>query len=412
MRSLAISTALLVTLSAACGDRDPVPPAEGAPDARIALTVSALTLSGVTDATYTITVRNTATPAATVWSRQVSSSAFGTGSGDLTYIGPCDTTTAQNTVHLRVDALLGPGGAPLTDWMDPGELIQSFPCVANADTPVTFGITVARRAQQGFFDVAVSFDDVFCSAKLDCVDAFLHNAAGERDTTAIVAFACTTGAGTATVLHLADIELDCTDGRRVVNPALGPGNTGQTSEHIFQVATYRGREDLAPYEKCYWNTAIGLDLGSFEGANPPVDCTLRARATASQVDWADGMTPEGHVWPYIEWERQIITANALTCGEYPLDQPGSGVRTVYAVPPERERFQTSLVCADCDGQSCPTNLKGNLCAGSVGGVSGPVFFADTPDGLVVTIEGQQSAAMALPEGYALQGCCADPCCGE
>jgi len=30
---------------------------------------------------------------------------------------------------------------------------------------------VVRAANQGFFDVAVSFDDIFCAAKFDCENA-------------------------------------------------------------------------------------------------------------------------------------------------------------------------------------------------------------------------------------------------
>ena len=55
-------------------------------------------------------------------------------------------------------------------FMDPGPLVKTFPCTPNADTPVDFDVTVMRQANQGFFDVAVSFDAIFCAAKLDCCD--------------------------------------------------------------------------------------------------------------------------------------------------------------------------------------------------------------------------------------------------
>ncbi len=51
-----------------------------------------------------------------------------------------------------------------------GDCVLSFPCVENEDVFVEFNITVMRDAEQGFFDIAVNFEDIFCSAKFDsCV---------------------------------------------------------------------------------------------------------------------------------------------------------------------------------------------------------------------------------------------------
>ena len=71
------------------------------------------------------------------------------------------------------------------------------PEIENTDVAVQFDITMARQADQGFFDVAVQFKDIFCSAKLDCQNAdgsdleLLHTPAGARDMTVVLGFACT-----------------------------------------------------------------------------------------------------------------------------------------------------------------------------------------------------------------------------
>ena len=105
-------------------------------------------------------------------------------------------------------------------FMDPGPLVKTFPCTPNADTPVDFDVTVMRQANQGFFDVAVSFDAIFCAAKLDCCDVAgdpggdpdacdrpaedieLLFRGGERATTIVLGLVCTAGIGSDVETHL------------------------------------------------------------------------------------------------------------------------------------------------------------------------------------------------------------------
>ena len=211
----------------ACSGQEPGPVSDDGPRLRVA--VGALSLSGVTDVVYQVTVRNTATPPGLVWDRTLRSSVYGDGAGSLTYVGPCDASTGTNTVHLELVELRGPGDALLTDWVNPGELVQTATCAPNADTAVTFDVTIARKAGQGFFDVAVSFDDIFCSAKLDCLSELLHHG-DQRDTTLVAAFACTTGEGTSTILHVDAFELACSDGTAWIDTVQGPGCVGQTNQ--------------------------------------------------------------------------------------------------------------------------------------------------------------------------------------
>ncbi|TNF38167.1 MAG: hypothetical protein EP329_01195 [Deltaproteobacteria bacterium] len=322
-------------------------PAE--PDARLAIAVAPLTLDGVTNATYTLTVLNSAGD--TVWTRTVDSQGYGDGSGSLSYVGTCDADANPNRVQLVVDELEA-NGAPLVsgvDWVNPAPagdpLERLVDCAANVDAAVTFDLALARAATQGFFDVAVSFQDVFCSAKLDCqrdegaglVDlAFLANPlTGARDLTAVLAFACTAGPGQDTVLHMNPIAVACTSGGLTaqVDPSAGPGNLDpafdgplpNTTQLLFQAAAYRGDEQLGTNHKAYWNVALGLNRDAFAVGGT---CRLTASATVSDGPFDGGFSPVGTRWPYVSWDVVVFDGGALTCAQHEVGG-GDGVAVVY-----------------------------------------------------------------------------------
>ncbi|MCA9517421.1 MAG: IPT/TIG domain-containing protein, partial [Myxococcales bacterium] len=218
------------------------------------------------------------------------------------------------------------------------------PCAPNADNAVTFDITVARAANQGFFDVAVTFDDVFCSAKLDCKDGadpirLVHDAsAGARGDTLVVALACTAGPDQDTTLYLDDITITCGSTVHRVDPSLGPGNVALTDAALFGAIVFRGRESLPGLTKLYWNTAIGYHL-----ADLGPDCVLAARATASQAPFDLLAPPAGATWPVIAWHVPVTTAgSALACSQHPLDGAPGGVATGYARPGDDAAFAHGL----------------------------------------------------------------------
>jgi hypothetical protein len=111
----------------------------------------------------------------------VCSTTYGNGAGGaITYIATCDASSdsrsaiagTQNTVTLWVDGLYRQSGStitPLTDWQNPCKegCKLDVDCTENADARVEFNLTIMREANQGFFDIAVNFEDIFCSAKLD-----------------------------------------------------------------------------------------------------------------------------------------------------------------------------------------------------------------------------------------------------
>ncbi len=244
---------LAVALPSAACLESPGPTTETAPQGpSIEVKVAPLTLPGLGDACYDVEVRNGAEDI--VWARgdfaldhpadptTLCARQFGNASGgDISYVGPCDADSPAHTVHLAVDTLYDATNQPLADWQNPCPGIApcklNVTCQENADTPVSFNLTIMRAAQQGFFDVAVNFDAIFCSAKVDCTydDAgnepieLLHDpATGERTQTAVIGLACSAGPGSDvdTAILMNDIRVYCGD----VAPVMFGGSTIQTCE--------------------------------------------------------------------------------------------------------------------------------------------------------------------------------------
>ena len=117
--------------------------------------VAPLTLDGVTNATYTLSVVNGAGD--TVWTRTVDADAYGDGSGSLSYVGTCDASSNPNRIDLVVEPLEA-GGAPLisgVDWINPAPpgdpISRGAICVADQDVAVTLSPSTspsrARRSR-------------------------------------------------------------------------------------------------------------------------------------------------------------------------------------------------------------------------------------------------------------------------
>jgi len=378
----------------ACAD---APPASQGPESagRVAIGVAALSLSGVGDVVWDIEVRNGATPTPeVVWQRRVTSSGYGDSAGSASYIGPCDADTPTNTVNVWVvgvyaDDVSDAGefasgstadaGAvtgteiPFVNPTESAPLTRDVTCLENRDAAVQLDVTLQRPANQGFFDIAVNFDDIFCSAKLDCcADAndddvcapdgtedieLLFDAGGDRARTIVLGFACTAGVGggVTTELYMDDLELDCSapndaadfaadltirplgglgnqctagaDGIGACDDVVTEENTVDADDYLFQVGVYRGSEGLtsggAGANKLYWNVALGVtDLIG--------DCRLRTRATAddaeSDANAAGGVIAAGAVYPSVVWDVDLDT-----CADEPLSfGAGGAVRVTYS----------------------------------------------------------------------------------
>ena len=316
-----------------------------APGPGVAITVAPLELPGVTNARYRLVVKNHSDQV--VVDRELTADAYGDGAGSVSYVAPCDADDNDNTVTLTLLDLYGgaAGDAAFaaSDYDNPGPLTQTVTCEPNADVAVRFDLTIARRANQGFFDVAISFDNIFCSAKFDCLkDAgdpsstidLLFNAGGDRDTTFVLGFACTGGlSGAETWQYLDDLDVVC--GADAVRVDVGAGvgvlptgaitQTSGTLNPLFAAAVYQGEEALSGVDKQYWNVALGFAGGS--------DCVITTRGTASDGSFAGTSTPPGTTWPFIHWNVALTDgAGAITCTQHPVNDatcPTSGVCVEY-----------------------------------------------------------------------------------
>ncbi|TNF23547.1 MAG: hypothetical protein EP329_27315 [Deltaproteobacteria bacterium] len=427
MRSASLSSLVALSWCAvgvACAD---ALPSEGG---RLAVDIAALELTGVGDVVWDVEVVNGASEV--VWHKRLSSTGYGDGAGSASYVGTCDAAAgvAENTIRVWVvgvyadpvaafgafssGAATGAGavtGTPL-DFQNPtvdGPLTRTATCVADTDVAVQLDVALMRPAAQGFFDVAVSFNDVFCSAKLDCCDDsdgtpgcavdgsedlnLLYDAAGDRARTVVFGLACTAGAADTgeTELLLDPLTLDCTDpygaaftADLTIDPAAGPGNLCtagavascaavtaaagvDADSYLFQVATYRGTELLqsggVAARKIYWNVALGAaaNLG---------DCRLMTAATADDAaddadGVVDGVVAAGAVYPFVAWDVDLGTCGseqlsfgdpsaAVTVGYTPTDGGGGATPTPFGY-----RFGPSVPAGAVCESPC---LNGGVCS--------------------------------------------------
>jgi len=439
-----IVSATLATLSlgvgAGCSKSDAEPDADES--ARFDFRVGALNLEGVNGVVYGIIV--TTNDGQTVWSRaDLDSTRFGDGVGAISYVGPCDATPSSNPhqialtlVEMRTnaDTVIAP-----STYQNPAPadapIVVSANCVENADTPVVINLTIMRNAQQGFFDVGVNFDNIFCSAKFDCMrnDApfqFLHNpSTGQRDFTVILGFSCTTGSsvtgeGTPTWMHLSNVLVQCEgEGGQTVQLLMDPsgpeGNNGGAPPLFYQTGIYRGQEDLEPYDKCYWNMAFGINLGESSGLT---NCRFLAQGTASQEPFGPtGATPEATVYPYVSWDITLTDGDGnLDCNVHPLNGTGdeAGVSTQYT-----DWSGTSFTHEwECDDTAEVTTNA--LACNGLTETGTSVAFEPQPSGLTVRFGNSLATGnnednllaekvFELPEGYSFGSdtyCCVNPCC--
>ncbi len=298
----------------------------------------------------------------------VCSGQFGNGAGGaITYVGPCDAAVdsdgdlgngVQNTVTLWVDGLYATGLATdAGEWRDPcgtsGCSIE-VDCDANTDSLAEFNFSVMRSANQGFFDIAVNFEDVFCSAKFDtCYEGdpddqirLLHGADSVRDWTGVVGFTCTAGADTAdlgTVTHLLYSKIAITCGADVftLDPNIPEGQTtASAGGQTLHYAIYRGvnQQEVSAglsANLLYWNLAFSLD--DLTTGFPAASCTLDLTATADDatpddghIDFVAGVpVGNGVTYPYIVVDADLTTAGVAACQQNELDG-GNVVKTVYA----------------------------------------------------------------------------------
>ena len=386
---------------AACDDSGGSPAGTG-----LQIDVAPLTFPGISRVCFDLRVTNAAGGGGqVVWSQGAVGQRFGSGDtgaicsdqfgnsdgGDVTYIGTCDASGQEdpgdaagertNSVTLWVDSIWTSDGATMSPieangpdgWQDPcpGGCTLDVLCEENADALVEFNLTVMRQANQGFFDVAVNFADVFCSAKVDTCYApdrpieLLHGDGvrdGEdRDHTGVFAFACTGGPGNLTTeLLLGTPTITCTSPAVTFTLPVAGVEAGNRTVAVagigeVQYALYYGAEQLAcgagiPCNKRYLNIAINLeDL-------PASGCSLSMMATAQGSDnvvVVNGtVSQNGSTYPYVEVDAVPLAAG--TCTINPLNVTGSAVSTFYGASANMVGGEAAdLMCISYTGTGLP-----------------------------------------------------------
>lgn len=423
---IAASLAAVIALSVAtvsCAEGEPPRGLDG-PAGRVAIEVAPLSLPGIGDVEIALSVVG---PAGPVWSEpSLWTSHFGAAGLGLAYIGPCDASgDGHHRIQLVVKTLVDDGGATVAPdtWVnpapdvpldDPRALVATATCRENADVAVVFDLVIARDARQGFFDIAVDFEDVFCSAKLDCQDdagplALLHGPSGAREPTAVMAFACAAGDEQPVTLYLSNVTVRCADDEGASTYARSfaaaadhegnQGGDGLVPPVIFEVAHYWGKEGFA-FDKCYWNHALGLNLGALAGLGR---CELEAWGTASHETWSDLTPPAGRVHPVLHWRATLTDDGALVCDRHALGS--AEVAVEYTHGEARQGFAASYRCGEapipgdqslaCLGDDATAELTTD------GLLTVTVMAGDTP----------VTTSLQLEEGSRLvDDCCLHACC--
>ena len=319
--AFALSLGTCAALAACAGDGADPNGGRVDPEAAVEIAVAPLNLPEVTNALYTFSVRNHS--GVTVAAITLDSAAYGSGQGSATYIAPCDADPAEQPNFVTASiAQVFSGLQPLAATLPPAQT-REVECVANQDVLVEFDFTLVRSANQGFFDIKTTVEDIFCSAKLDCAESDQAGAAAS----VVIAFACGAGAPglVDTRLYMTNIIVDCdTSGSASIAPdgdGWLPGtlvsDRPDPDNILTGVRVYRGRELYSTLDAYYWNVTFGLT--NWAAAS---DCTVELQATATDGGLGAGaggtapyVTPPDY--PVIRWNVGLVANDILTC-EHPL----------------------------------------------------------------------------------------------
>ncbi|PKN53818.1 MAG: hypothetical protein CVU56_29860, partial [Deltaproteobacteria bacterium HGW-Deltaproteobacteria-14] len=199
----------------------------------------------------------------------------------------------------------------------------------------------------------VSFEDLFCSAKVDCNPALLeHPTSGERGPTLVTGFACTGGADAApedNYVGFTDAYLCCDDGVTSLCTALEqvPPFPG-----VLYSRVYEGVEHIAG--KRYFNTAWRLDEAYLTSHD--ATCTFSAFGFANsdpdgnpETTYTEGR-PSVHFYAEIGADGTCLPASSVTVG-YSRD-PGDGQLADCSPRPDVGPLEPEVcdgIDNDCDG---------------------------------------------------------------
>jgi hypothetical protein len=325
----------------------------------VELRVAALDLPGVENACYDVVVTNglnellwafgNPTKSRPEDTQTICSDALGIEDGALSYFGPCDGSSPETTVTLFVDSLWAAGDVALTDWQNPcpsptGCSVTTT-CIPGGNVTAQFDLTVLREAEQGFFDISVNFDSIFCTAQVDCerqgssgpepITMLLDPATGTRLPTALLSFSCTAGAGRDTHLYLTE-SLVCGATTIPLSLAGREGNIYTADNRpspILQAATYRGFDlrtnaQGQSSDVIQFTTAVALDFTA-STANCDLVASLSATAGRQTPPFA---TPFGTIHPVIRVNTRLTNMGGTdyACTQSTIgDGPEDGLWVTY-----------------------------------------------------------------------------------
>ncbi|TNF25337.1 MAG: hypothetical protein EP329_23210, partial [Deltaproteobacteria bacterium] len=344
--TLSVISSLALAAGLACGGGESTAPS------RVQLSILPLTLPGVGTVVYDLQVDyldggGVWQPVTTV--QDVTSISGGSAS----YVGPCVAGDPDaSRVTVTVQSISDVNGQPM-DIVLPPPITETFTCVENADTSVVVDVYVALAASQGFLDLGVSFEDLFCSAKVDCNPELLeHPTSGTRGPTLVTGFACTGGADAApedNYIAFVDAYLCCSDGVTSLCTALlqDPPFAG-----VLYSRVYSGIEAIAG--KKYFNTAWRLDDEYLASHN--ASCTFSAFGYANSDPGGNPSTayvegrPAVHFYAEVAPDGTCLPASAVTVGY--SREPGDGLLADCSPRPDVGPLEPELCDGldnDCDG---------------------------------------------------------------
>lgn len=328
----------LTTLLPAClADQEPAqevtaPFVEELPPGRVAIQVGALDLAEVTSAVYRIEVRNDA--GVLVGEATIDSASYGGAQGSASYVMPCDADPDVQPNHVKAELTqLFAGAQPMSVGPLPPQITQDIGCTSNADHPVQFDFSVILSAQQGFFDIKATLEDIFCAAKADVQAPPTAGAAAP----VVIGFACGAGSpeeGVDTHLYMSQVVVKCGSREATITPVGGGyvASVADPDDLVSSVKVYRGAESLRSLDALYWNLSFGLT--HWAAAD---DCHLEMQATATDGPLAgvgvEGTPPfqtKGN-YPMVNWHVTLSDTDGPVVGSSPVggDAPFDGVQVLY-----------------------------------------------------------------------------------
>lgn len=259
------------------------------PSGEVQIAIAPLEFPDIVGATFELTIFDSLNTAI-YYNPAVSSDEYGTPDGRTLFVAPCSAGhsptpgvgapgTEINTVRIRLLEVRIEGGQRLTpskgDAIFPPAVSRDVLCTENADVRADFLLTIARRAQQGFVDVVVQIQDIFCSTKVSCEQRLMADPESPYTPgpTLVTGFACTDGEESAPGTHYVGFtgELCCNGAelgdpsctRLGIDPMTGEPVWSDLGVGVLDTQSYMDSEAIVG--KVFHDTTWRLDPAAVDG---------------------------------------------------------------------------------------------------------------------------------------------------